>query len=355
MEIQRESILISSIRSFCRMFFSVCGIFLSFFIITTLYSLAESAPMTIEPRTKIKYLSDVQGKRELAPITAPVILQININGVIGQPKGLDTSSIDQILTDSRSGTLRLDRVKGVLLYINSPGGSTIDSDNIYRLIKEYKTRYQVPVYAYIDGLCASGGMYIACSADKIYASPSSIIGSVGVISGPFFNVSEMLSKVGVASKTLTQGLDKDMMNPFRPWKENEDASLNSVMAYLYNRFVDVVTSNRLNMDKEKLVKEYGANIFDPEAARNYGYIDFANSNRSDALGSLLAAANIDPSQPYQVVSLEPKNEILAQLFDANSTLFSRKIEHKIDLGIPEFLGPFAYLYIPQPIDHSMNR
>ena len=68
----------------------------------------------------------------------------------------------------------------------APGGAADDSVGIYRALCEYKKKYNVPIYAFVDGLCASGGMYIACAADKIYATPSSVIGSVGVIMGPLF-------------------------------------------------------------------------------------------------------------------------------------------------------------------------
>lgn len=65
-----------------------------------------------------------------------------------------------------------------LVYINTPGGTVVDADGIYRALLEYKTKYDVPIYAYIDGLCASGGMYVALAADKIFASDVSLIGSV---------------------------------------------------------------------------------------------------------------------------------------------------------------------------------
>src|SRR5690606_22323692 len=115
-------------------------------------------------------------------------LQINVHGVIGDAKsGIDTKMAQNILLDSRTGDFKNERGKGILLHMNTPGGTVVDSDNIYRMLKTYKERYKVPVFAFVDGLCASGGMYISCAADKVYAGPASIIGSVGVIIGPFFN------------------------------------------------------------------------------------------------------------------------------------------------------------------------
>jgi protease-4 len=302
----------------------------------------------IEMKTKIKYLPDASGKKELAPITAPVILQIDISGIIGQPKGgVDSQSVENILVESRMGLLKDGRVKAILLHVNTPGGTVTDADNIYRSIKEYKERYQIPVYAYIDGLCASGGMYVVCAADKVYASNASTIGSVGVIIGPFFNVVEALTKLGVKSETITAGLDKDMMSPFRSWKNNEDASLKALTNYFYNQFVDLVASSRPRMDKEKLISEYGAKIFNPEEALEYGYIDEQKATRNSTLLALMQEANIDPSKPYQVLSLESKGDWASCLFnEKTSSLFTGEIKHTIDTGAPQIKDKIAYLYLP---------
>ncbi|MFI5264393.1 MAG: S49 family peptidase, partial [Candidatus Kapaibacterium sp.] len=89
--------------------------------------------------------------------------------------------------ESQEGDFKNNRVKGILLYMDTPGGYSTDSDTIYRLLMEYKKQYKVPIYAYVDGLCASGGMYIAITADKIMASDTSLIGSIGVIAPTFMN------------------------------------------------------------------------------------------------------------------------------------------------------------------------
>ncbi len=344
MEMQRESVFIATLKTFCRMFFGVVAILLAFISMSLLYNSVSTT--TIESKTKMKYLPDAEQKKELVSTSAPVILQINVHGVIGDKKCLDTRTVENILVESRTGDLKNNRVKGVLLHMNTPGGTVVDSDNIYRLIKEYKQRYKVPVFAYVDGLCASGGMYIMCSADQIFAGHASIVGSVGVIIGPFFNVFDTLTQLGMKMETITEGLDKDMMTPFRPWKADEDASLKAVTAYFYQQFVEVVTSNR-PINKTKLVQQYGAKVFDPITAQSYGYVDHIGATRDSALLALLKEANIDPAKAYQVVTLEPKNEWLSDLFnERSSTLFTGKIEHTFDLGQPKIKDQIAYLYSP---------
>jgi len=346
MEIQRESIFVSALRSFCRMFFAVVGIMLAFILVSYLYSSLSGTATTIDDRTKIKYLPDANNKRELVASTAPVILQLNIHGVIGEPKVLDTDIVQDILVESRTGTLKNDRVKGILLHMNTPGGTVIDSDNIYQMLMKYKEQYKVPVFAYVDGLSASGGMYIMCAADQVYAGPAAVIGSVGIIMGPFFNFFEGLENIGIKSRTLTKGLDKDMMSPFRPWKEGEDASLKALADFFYDRFVNLVATSRPRIDREKLVSVYGAQVYDPVAAQNFGYIDVANSSRNETLLALMKEANVDPTKPYQVVTLEEKSEWLSTLFNQTSPIVTGKIEHSLDTGSPKIRDQFAYLYQP---------
>lgn len=348
MEVMRESVFVSALRSFCRAFFSLCGFFLALALVMFVIGLLAS-PYDAQENTTLKILPDLQGKRALVSTRAPVVLQINIHGVIGDPQKLDSTIVENILIDSRSGLLEGDRVKAILLHIDSPGGTVTDSDNIYRMIKKYKERYKTPVYAYVDGLCASGAMYIACAADQVYAAPSSVIGSVGVIAGPFFNVVEALTKFGVQSKTITEGLDKDMMSPFRTWKQGESDSIQSVIAYCYERFVTIVTDARPHLSKEKLVHVYGARIFDAPKALEYGYIDVAGADAESSLQALLLAAKIDPEKPYQVVELTPRHSILTDLVQGKSPLFSGKVNHQISLYDSkrfESHEPCAYLYEP---------
>lgn len=346
MEIERESIFVSALRSFCKMFFAVCGLFLALIIMSILYgSIADGSESPTEVKNRVKYLPDAEGNREISA-TSPVILQLNVHGVIGDPKSIDTKIVQNILLDSRADVLANDRVKGILLHMNTPGGTVVDSDNIYRMLKSYKERYKVPVFAYVDGLCASGGMYISCAADQVFAGPASIIGSVGVVIGPFFNMYEALNKIGIVSQTITQGLDKDMMSPFRPWKPDEDSSLKAVTSFFYQQFVDIVTAAKPRMDRKKLVEQYGAKVFDSVTAQKLGYVDYAESSRSDALLALLKQANVDATQPYQVVELEPKKDLLSNLVSANSPLFTGKIEHTIDTGAPAIKDQIAYLYQP---------
>ena len=121
---------------------------------------------------------------------SPAKGSIGVNTEIAESKRSTAQAHDAVraqLIDTIDGEINKDQVKGLLLAINSPGGTVDDSDGIYRLVQEYKSRLKIPVYAYVDGMCASGGMYIACAADKVYASDASLVGHVGVILRTIFN------------------------------------------------------------------------------------------------------------------------------------------------------------------------
>lgn len=347
---ERESMISSILRAFFRSIFVLLGLFVGFIVISIIFPLISGSGQPT-PKTTLEILPDLQWRRETASSFAPVILQINIHGVIGDLTSkfhqVTSDQIRDILVDSRTKPLQNDRVKGILLHFNTPGGTVTDSDSIYRMLKKYKELFKVPIFSYVDGLCASGGMYIASASDRIFCSDNGIVGSIGVRSGPFFNVYDTITRWGIQAKTLTEGLEKDAMNPVRPWKPDEDANLKQLLADFYQQFVDLVTAARPRINKTKLINEYGAKLFTGIYAQEIGYVDVANSNYETALLALMQEAKIDPSQPYQVVELQPRRNAFAELIEGNS-LLSNKREHHIQIG-PETLNcrePCAYLYLP---------
>jgi protease-4 len=278
-----------------------------------------------------------------------VILKINVEGEIGTEL-FNKQTVGNLLIESRERALKDNRVKAIILNINTPGGTAIDSNAIYRLLKDYKAQYKVPIYAYVDGLCASGGMYIACAADKIYSSNISIIGSVGVVVGPFVNVYKLMEKYGVASETITAGKGKDEMNPFREWGPHEGENLKALTDYLYDHFIDVVATNRPTLDPVKLRNEYGAQIYPAAIAEKYGFIDGSDFTFNQALSQLAKEIGID-DEMYQVVELE-NNSWLASLFHnkINLGLLSGEIKHSVALPPqcdPKFMNQPLYLYRPE--------
>lgn len=346
MKIVQESIFLNSLRSFFGALFGtigvVIGIVLFFVILIALLSLSDGSKFG----SNVKIRPDAEGNRKELAKTAPILLEILIDGEIGGDS-LTGEKIQDILLSSREDELK-DRVKGILLTINSPGGGVNDSDVIYHLLKDYKERYHTPIYAYVDGLCASGGYYIACASDKIYSSGVSAIGSIGVLSWPpFVNVSQTLEKIGVNTLTLTAGNGKDEMNPFRPWKEGEQKHYQTLIDFYYGKFVEIVSTARPPLTKEVLAS-VGAQVFPAPHAKELGYVDEITTTGNKAIKDLAHAAGIKEGEKYQVITLQSKSW-WKKVMSEKSPLFTGNVHHEVNL--PQELrmekgNPFSYLFKP---------
>ena len=274
-------------------------------------------------------LPDAKGNTTLLPESAPAILQLDITGVIGN-RCLNGDLVDLFLRSSRKGLMKKDRVKALLLHIDSPGGTVVDSNRIYRAILEYKQTFRVPVYAYVSGLCASGGYYIACGADKIYTTPVSIIGSVGVKFPLGLNFSKFLESHGIDAKTLTEGKYKEkypMFTPLPKEGEGQTASYSDLIQIIkesYSQFVDLVVQARQKkgLTKDLLEKEFGAQVYIASSAEKKGYVDQSNASYASALSDLAKEAQLDKG-PYQVIKFCQKRNVFEDLFTnkwSNNTL-----------------------------------
>jgi protease-4 len=341
----RESIVHATLRSFFVALGWILGIAVALFLIALLFGLAETTETTPALTFTESIAPNAAGERKILSKSAPVILKVDIVGNIGD-ENLTTDMIETLLIESREGTLKNDRVKAILLNINTPGGTVIDADGIYRALKRYKAQFHVPVYAFVDGMCASGGMYVACAADKIYSTNVSLIGSVGVLIPSYFNVVELLSKIGVKTLSISAGKGKDDLNPVRPWNDTEGKDIEQLVDYYYQYFINIVTEARPKISKKDLLEVYGAHVFPATQAAEYGFIDKANSSYSDALTALLSEIGIDDDY-YQVIELGHENW-LKSLFTTKSAIFTGEIKHSIDYnGISsKLMNQYLYLYKP---------
>lgn len=280
----------------------------------------------------------------------PTIVRISIDGGIGfhdRNNSITADTIEKILCDIPQLDLKDGNLKGIILTMNSPGGDARDSETIRALLQEAKTRFHIPCIAYVDGLCASGGMMIACAADQIYASPSSLIGNVGVIMGTQFNVSKPMDQLGILSKTISAGKCKDEFNPFRPWKENEGEDFQQDINKYYDQFVATVCQARPKITQDFLKSE-GARIFLAKDAKELGFIDGIENTYYKCLEKFATALTIE--EEYQVIELVPHFSF-GSLFNlgANCLLKGPRIEHQIKVpgAVDSNLeGKALFLYKP---------
>ncbi|MCB1859999.1 MAG: S49 family peptidase, partial [Gammaproteobacteria bacterium] len=165
---------------------------------------------------------------------------IDVSGVIAD----DTkASADNIISSLRDA-FEDERTKGVILRINSPGGSPVQAGAISDEIKRLKARDpEMPVYAVVTDMCASGGYYIAASTDKIYVDKASIVGSIGVLMNGFGFV-EGMKKLGVERRLLTAGEHKAILDPFSPLSEYDQQHMEGLLKTIHKQFIDSVKEGR---------------------------------------------------------------------------------------------------------------
>ena len=218
---------------------------------------------------------------------------VNVDGVIAD--GLPASA-DNVITGLRAAFEHA-ATKGVIVRINSPGGSPVQAgyinDEIYRLKAEYP---DTPVYAVIRDICASGGYYVAAAADQIYADKASIVGSIGVRMDGFGFV-EALDKLGIERRLLTAGEHKGFLDPFSPLDGAEVAHVSRLLGEIHQQFVNTVEKGR--RDKLKRSPElYSGLVWTGEKSLALGLIDGLGSSGYVAR-ELIGAEELVDFTPHQ--------------------------------------------------------
>lgn len=222
---------------------------------------------------------------------AKKILMLDISGTISDQEksggllGQTAPSMVSMIRESLQMAEKDRKVAGIILRINSPGGTVTASDIIHHDIQEYKKRSGIPVYACIMSTGTSGGYYIAAAADRIAAHPTSITGSIGVIMMKF-NVEGLMGKIGVEEQTVKSGDKKDIMSPFRKATPDEVKLGQEIIDQLYGRFLDVVMARSGNrLTREELKKVADGRVYTANQALAAGLIDKVGY-LDDAIGDM---------------------------------------------------------------------
>ncbi len=165
---------------------------------------------------------------------------VDVKGIIISGGEADAESIIKSLNNAAEDP----KTKGIVLRINSPGGSPVQSSYVYKAIKDIKaTHPTMPVYAVVEDLCASGGYYIASAADKIFVNESSIVGSIGVVMNGF-GFTEAMKTLSVERRLYTAGSHKGFMDPFSEVNPNERKHVQSMLNDIHQEFIQAVKSGR---------------------------------------------------------------------------------------------------------------
>jgi protease-4 len=209
-------------------------------------------------------------------------------------------------------------VRGLLLRINSPGGTATASDLVYGEILRFKQERGVPVVAQLMGLATSGGYYVAMAADLVVAHPTTVTGSIGV---RFVSVSlaGLLEKLGIEDQTLTAGRHKDAGSPLRRLSGEERAHLQSVLDDLHARFQQVVAAGRPGLPPGGLERVADGSIFSAPQALELGLVD-AVADLEESLTRVRRAAGLSQAR---VVRYHRPREYANNLYTRSGALLPK--------------------------------
>jgi len=230
-----------------------------------------------------------------------------------QVKNIGSETLCKAIQQARADN----SIKGIVLRVDSPGGSALASDIILREVqKTVRGKTKKPFIVSMSDVAASGGYYISCLADKIVASPTTITGSIGVLGGKV-NLEGLMSKIGVNSSTIKTTPRADMMSPFREWTNAEEQKLQEHIKWIYDEFTQNVSQGR-NIPQEEVNKLGRGRIWSGLAAKRRGLVD--------TLGGLKTALEIAAHQAG----------IQKELNNINLAILPAWSDYSLDLGFPLF-------------------
>ncbi len=279
------------------------------------------------------------------------ILFMEIKGLISERKSSKPFQIQVEPSMVSSVKEQLDkaagdeRVKGILLMINSPGGTVTASDIIYNEIRRFKAQRQVKVVALLSGTAASGAYYVAQSADRIVAYPTTVTGSIGVVLLNL-NVDGLMEKIGVSNATVKSGMYKDLGSPFRKPEEGEKEILQGVVDEFHRQFVRVVDENRAGVNLSARPELVDGRIFTARQALSNGLVDQLGYV-ADAVSWVRSAAGVPEAR---VVRYQRRGDYLPNMYAHGPDQPVQAEFNIIKLDLEGFLsgmGPtFMYLWMP---------
>jgi protease IV len=250
-------------------------------------------------------------------------------------------AIEGVIADSREITEELDEfgtddsIVAIVLRVDSPGGGVAASQEIYDAVIELKKKKKVVVS--MGSVAASGGLLVACAADKIVANPGTITGSISAIM-QFANFEELLKKIGMKSSVVKSGQYKDIGSPMRDMTPDEKIIIQELVDDIYNQFVDVIVKER-KLPREKVVAIADGRVFSGRKAKELGLVDYLGDMASAVkLASKLAGKN----GKYDLVYPSKKRgSIFDYLLESTATHISNSLKEKMESS-----NGISYLYYP---------
>jgi signal peptide peptidase SppA len=257
---------------------------------------------------------------------AAVVPVVRLSGVIGAVTplrpGMSLSGVARTLERA----FATKNAKAVALVINSPGGSPVQSRQIYLRIRQLAAEKKLPVLVFVEDVAASGGYMIACAGDEIFCDPSSILGSIGVVGGSF-GFQELISKIGVERRLYTAGAHKAMLDPFLPENPDDVARVKALQREIHAIFIALVKQSRgarlKRADDELFTGEYWAG----ETSVAFGL--------ADGIGDLRSTLRARFGDKVQMPVIAPATGMLSGLLGRKSASAAMLGQFDGFAGLPE--------------------
>jgi protease-4 len=212
---------------------------------------------------------------------------IDLQGVISA----DATNADAVIS-SLQDAFDDNKTRGVILRINSPGGSPVQAGQIYDEIKRLRAKHpEIPLHAVVDDICASGGYYVAAAADNIYVDKASIVGSIGVLMDGF-GFTKTMEKLGVERRLLTAGENKGFLDPFSPVDDEQQQYAKKMLEEIHDQFIGVVKDGRGKRLKDT-PELFSGLVWSGEASIELGLADGLGSVESVARDVIKAEEVVD--------------------------------------------------------------
>lgn len=229
-------------------------------------------------------------------------------------------------------TLKNDKKNiAIAMFIDSPGGSVYEADEVYLALQDYKTEGK-KLYVYMGPMAASGGYYISCPADEIYANRNTLTGSIGVIAGQSFDLTGLFEKAGIKSETIHAGKNKNMMNYNEPFTDEQKAIMQSIADECYEQFTSIVSTCR-GIPLERVQELADGRIYTAKQALENGLID-----KIDSWNNMIEDLQHEVDKPDCKIidfKFEKKSTFVDYLMNSKAKASAKEAAAR--LGIPEKL------------------
>ncbi len=228
-----------------------------------------------------------------------VVPVLRFSGPIGMVTPLRPGLAISGVASAIEKAFNLSKLPSVAVVINSPGGSPVQSNLIFKRIRQFAEEKNKKVYVFCEDVAASGGYFLAISGDEIYADPSSIVGSIGVISASFGFV-EAIEKLGIERRVYTSGLSKSTLDPFLPEKSEDVARLQAIQRDVHDVFIGLVKERRAGKLRAPDAELFSGAFWSGPKAAELGLIDGIADVRTkmqEIHGSEIRLQVVEPAKP----------------------------------------------------------